>query len=60
MLTPILISPQDLIITTEQTFEDTTIILDGNLIIRDGGGLTLNSSKIQMNCQYEGHNTKYM
>lgn len=54
MLTPILISPQDLIITTEQTFEDTTIILDGNLIIRDGGGLTLNSSKIQMNCQYEG------
>lgn len=45
---------QDLVVTDNIIFEDTTIVLDGNLIIKDSGKLTLNSAKIKMNCQFEG------
>ena len=44
-----MIFPQDLIITTEQTFEDTTIVLSGNLIVNPGGSLTLRRVTLQMN-----------
>ena len=45
---------QDLIISSNVIFEDTTIVLNGNLIIEDNGSLTLNASKIQINCLFEG------
>ena len=48
LLFPILIFPQDLIITTEQTFEDTTIVLYGNLIVNPGGSLTLRRVTLKM------------
>ena len=48
------ISAQDWVITDTVTLKDTTIVLNGNLIIKDNGSLTLNSAKINVNCQFEG------
>ena len=45
---------QDLIITSNVILKDTTLVLNGNLIIKDGGSLTLNKAAININCQYEG------
>jgi len=45
---------QDWVITDNQILEDTTIVLDGNLIVKAGGSLTFKTVTLIMNCQFEG------
>jgi parallel beta-helix repeat protein len=48
------ISAQDLIISSNHTLKDTTIILNGNLIVKSDGSLTLSKVDLKINSQYEG------
>ena len=43
------------IINSTEIYEDTTIILDRNLIIDNGGNLTFKNVTLKMNCEYDGH-----
>jgi parallel beta-helix repeat protein len=44
----------DWIITGQQSIEDRTIVLNGDLIVKDGGSLTLKRVKLIVNCSYDG------
>ncbi len=45
---------QNIVITNNQIFKDTTITLTGNLIIKESGNLELNGITLQLNCQFDG------
>lgn len=45
---------QDWIITDNKVVEDSTILLDGNLIVKNGSSLTLNNVTLDVNCKFDG------
>jgi parallel beta-helix repeat protein len=45
---------QDVVVTNNLIFQDTTISLSGDLIIKEGGDLKLSGVTLQMNCQFDG------
>jgi len=47
-------SPDDLIITGEEMWVDQVVVLNGNLIVKPGGNLTLINVTLIVNCTYEG------
>ena len=44
----------DWTITGEEVVENENIVLDGNLIVKSGGSLTLRNTTLRMNVQYDG------
>lgn len=48
------IQAQDLVITEQVTFEDTTIVLAGDLVVEDDASLTLRGVSLRMDCQFNG------
>jgi parallel beta-helix repeat protein len=46
-------SSGDWIITGTESYSDQTIVLDGNLIVENGGNLTFRKVTLKMNCTYD-------
>jgi parallel beta-helix repeat protein len=47
----------DWVVNGTETYHDEVIVLNGNLIVEDGGNLTFRRVTLKMNCTYEGqHN----
>jgi len=44
----------DWIVTGTESYYDTIVVLNGNLIIEDGGNLTFRKVTLKMNCTYDG------
>lgn len=44
----------DWIVTGEEIVENENIVLDGNLVVKSGGSLTLRNTTLKMNVQYDG------
>lgn len=44
----------DWVITNNEVAQDTEILLDGNLIVKKGGRLTLRNVKLTLDCTYDG------
>jgi len=44
----------DWIVTGTESYSDQTIVLNGNLIVEDGGNLTLRRVTLKLNCHYDG------
>jgi len=44
----------DWVVTGTESYYDTVVVLNGNLIVEDGGNLTFRKVTLEMNCAYDG------